>query len=419
MYYTLTSLLNSCDLHIHEMVFDLPSVICAYYSCRKGKRNSLYALHFENDFEEFLYKLSNDLINRSYEIGKSTCFVITYPTIREIFAANFVDRVVHHLLINYIGKDIDRTFIFDTLACRENKGAIFGIKRLKRFINEVTINKTARGYYLKLDVKSFFYSINKEILFNILKRKIQKLGFNEKDMNDLIWISSKIIFHDPCKNFIKKGSLKLLEKLPNDKSLFTTPKGQGLVIGNLTSQFFANLYLNELDQYIKRVLKVKYYLRYADDMLFLSKDMAELQDIELKVQCFLNNKLRLEIKKNKVKYGSVYDGIDFVGYIVRPTYILSRNRIVNSIKRKPHYFNKGFLIDRKLCMEEFVPLSNPISEREIESICASINSAFGHIKWSNSFNLRQNLYERHFGILNEYLEQQGNLNSFRPSKPSV
>lgn len=401
------------------MVFDIHNILKAYYSCRKGKRNSLYALCFENNYEEKIYNLAQDLITHRYRIGQSTCFVITYPTIREIFAANFTDRVVHHLLINHIGEKIDKTFIYDSFACRKSKGTISGVKRLRKFINKIILDKRSRGYYLKLDIRSFFYSIDKQILFSILIEKINCLDINTNDKEELIWLSSKIISHNPCMSYKKKGSTKILKSLPKDKSLFTTTFGKGLAIGNLTSQFFANLYLDKLDQFVKRELKVKYYLRYADDMLFLSKNTKDLKNIEIDVTKFLKEELKLDIKGNKTKYGKISEGIDFLGYIVKPEYTLNRRRVVNNIKKKLHYFNKGYLINRKLCMEEFVPLGDTLKERDIENICASINSAFGHLKWSNSYRLRQNLYTKHFGILTEYLDPQGNLESFRPSKPSI
>lgn len=171
------------------MVFDLPSLLQAYYSYRKGKRNCVYVSEFENTLENKLYLLHQELLNRSYTIGKSQCFVITYPTTREIFAASFRDRIVHHLLINHIEKHIDKKFIYDSLACRKNKGSLLGIRRLRRFINKITHNHTKQAYYLKLDIDSFFYSIDKEILSRILKREIRNLNFSQKDKEDLIWLS--------------------------------------------------------------------------------------------------------------------------------------------------------------------------------------------------------------------------------------
>lgn len=394
------------------MQFSLTTVLGAYYSCRGGKRNSTYQLEYESDYENNLLVLQRQLEDNSYQIGRYICFVITYPTIREIFAANFVDRVVHHLLINHIEEQIDKTFIYDSFACRKDHGVIRGVKRLRRFLNEVTNNKTSNAYYLKLDIKSFFYSIDKEILFRILMHKIERLDFSKQKQYDLLKLSKQIIFHNPCSNYTLKGDLDLLKNLPQDKSLFTCNPNKGLPIGNLTSQFFANLYLNELDQYIKRELKVKYYLRYADDLLFLSKDLKELQKVEIAVTNFLKEKLLLDIKKEKTKYGSVYQGIDFIGYIVRPNYVLTRNRTVSNLKKKLYYFNKGLLIDRSMCKEEAVAIHNPPTKEELHDICASINSAFGHLKWSNSYYLRQDLYLNHFGKLNKYLEVQGQLESF-------
>lgn len=400
------------------MPFKLASIISAYYSCRKGKRNSMYQLAFEYNFEQNLLALQKQFKNSSYKIGKSTCFVITYPTVREIFAANFIDRVVHHLLINQIEEKIDRTFIYDSFACRKERGVICGVKRLRFFLNKVTDNKRCNAYYLKLDIKSFFYSIDKKVLFKILSKKIYNLDFSKEKKSDLIKLSKQIIFHNPCTNYIKKGDLNLLQDLPKDKSLFTTNPSKGLPIGNLTSQFFANLYLNELDQFIKRELKVKYYLRYADDLLFLSKDIKELENIELAVTKFLKEELLLEIKTKKTVYGSVYQGIDFIGYIVRPSYVLTRNRTVSNLKRKLYYFNKGLLIDRTLCKEEAIAIHSPPTLEELQNICASINATFGHLKWSNSYNLRQDLYFNHFGNLKDHLDVQGYLESFRPRKPS-
>ena len=400
------------------MVFNISSLLSAYYSCRRGKRNSFYALEFEYNYERNLYTLHNDLVSKEYGIGRSVCFVITYPTIREIFAANFRDRVVHHLLISHIEKDIDKTFIYNSLACRKEKGGILGIKRLRKDINKITNNKQTNAYYLKLDIQSFFYTIDKNILYELLSEKVARLNFSQKDKEDLLWLSKKIIFHNPCTNYIQKGSLDALKKLPKNKSLFTTPPDKGLPIGNLTSQFFANVYLNEVDQFIKRELKVKYYLRYADDMLFLSKDLKELKRVELAVTNFLKEKLLLDIKKEKTKYGSVYQGIDFIGYIVRPNYVLTRNRTVSNLKKKLYYFNKGLLIDRSMCKEEAIAIHNPPTEEELHDICTSINSTFGHLKWSNSYNLKQDLYLNHFGKLKEYLEVQGQLESFRPRKPT-
>lgn len=154
-------------------------------------------------------------------------------------------------------------------------------------------------------------------------------------------------------------------------------------------------------------------------MLFLSESIDTLEIIERKVGIFLYKNLRLKIKRNKTVYGSVYQGIDFVGYIVKPRYTLCRNRVLANLKRKLYYFNEGYLINRKLCIERRIPLGKNITQKDVEALCASINSTFGHLKWSNSYLLRNNLYNKYFGKLKEYIEPQNNLLSFRPSKPTV
>jgi RNA-directed DNA polymerase len=400
------------------MIFNLSSLLRAYYSCRKGKRNSNHALYCELDYEDTLHILSTALREKSYEIGTSSCFVISYPTIREIFAAYFNDRIIHHLLIMYIQDEIDKKFIFDSLACRKNKGGLLGVQRTSSFLNKITHNNTSKAYYLKMDIRSFFYSIDKDILAQILLKDLSKLPMPTKDIDDLTWLSMKIIYHNPCQDFELQGDKTLLQLLPKGKSLFTIPKKKGLAIGNLTSQFFANLYLNEVDQFIKRQLKIKYYLRYADDMLLISNNIKELQKAEKLTENFLLEKLKLNTKKEKTTYGSVYQGIDFVGYVIRPEYILSRNRTVGNLKKKLHYFNNGFLINRRFCIEEAVQIKLPPSKEDLESICTSINSTFGHLRWSNSYRLRKNIYEKHFGILKSYLEPQDSYKFFRPIVPT-
>ncbi len=394
------------------MICSLDNLIKAYCSCRKHKRNSLYALDFESDWETSLKNLQVELLTRSYEIGQSTGFVITYPTMREIFAANFKDRVLHHLLISVLEPAIDPQFIYDSYACRNERGATLGYKRLHKFTKQITKNSTQEAFYLKLDVKSFFYSIDQQILLNILNKKITLLNYNEADKSFLNWASQKVIFHNPCENFKIHGDPSLFDQLPVGKSLFKNSKGKGLPIGNLTSQFFANLYLNELDQYVKRVLKVKYYLRYADDIVILSTDIKYLQNTAEQIQVFLENNLQLKIHPKKTKYGSVYDGIDFVGYIIRPSYVLARNKIVGNLKKKLYFFNQGLLIDRTNCKEEYFPLHAPPTGEEIFNICASINSLYGHLKWADSYKLRQNIYLKHFGVLENYLDEQDNFAYF-------
>ncbi|MBW6441577.1 RNA-directed DNA polymerase [Patescibacteria group bacterium] len=179
--------------------------------------------------------------------------------------------------------------------------------------------------------------------------------------------------------------------------MFYTPKDKGLPIGNLTSQIFANVYLNEIDQYIKRTLKVKNYIRYVDDMILLSDSKEELLRLRKEINNFLINNLKLELHKNKDKLGSVKEGINFLGYIVRPNYILSRRRVVSNLKNKLYFFNKGYLLSSNNQKQIALPLPKKISSEELDKILATINSYYGHFLHAHTYRLRRDLYDFHTG----------------------
>jgi len=385
--------------------FSLDEILKAYLSCRKNKRNTINQIKFEINLEENLYSLYKSLNNGSYYPGRSICFVVTYPKLREIFAADFKDRIVHHLLVSRIEPYFEKRFIYDSYACRVNKGVHKAIARLTSFSK---VNK----YYLQIDIKSFFSNIDKNILYSIIAGEggNSKIIFLNKSTKDLLKI---IIFYDPTKNYCIKGDKDLLQKIPFDKSLFYTPKDKGLPIGNLTSQFFANVYLNQIDQYIKRTLKVKYYIRYVDDLILLSNDKNKLLKWKEDINNYLINNLKLELNKNKDKLGSVENGINFLGYIVRPNYTLSRKRVVSNLKNKLYFFNKGYLLSSNNQKQIALPLSKNLTNGELDKILATINSYYGHFRHANTYRLRRNLYENNFENLKKYLVP---VNKFRKVK---
>ena len=215
---------------------NLNEVLRAYISCRKNKRNTVNQIKFELNVENNLYNLYTELKNETYRPGRSICFVVTYPKLREIFAADFKDRIVHHLLVARLEPYYEKRFIYDSYACRKDKGAHKAVLRLRKFSRQ---NK----YYLQIDVKNFFTSIDKNTLYSIFLK-----GKFNKETRSLL---KKMIFHDPTSNYYLKGDGNLFSKIPPCKSLFYTPKNRGLPIGNLTSQFFANVCLTEVDQSIK------------------------------------------------------------------------------------------------------------------------------------------------------------------------
>ncbi len=397
--------------------FSLEEVLKAYLSCRENKRNTINQIKFEINLEENIFNLWKSLNNGSYYPGRSICFVVTYPKLREIFAADFKDRVVHHLLVSRIEPFFEKRFIFNSYACRKDKGVHKAIEKLQSYISRLNQDKSKNTYYLQIDIKSFFANIDKNILYSIIaggggvnQLKLEKKIKLDKSTKRLLKI---IIFYDPTLNYCIKGDKDLLQKIPKHKSLFYTPYGKGLPIGNLTSQFFANVYLNEIDQYIKRTLKVKSYIRYVDDLILLSNNKDKLIKWREDINNYLINNLKLEFHKNKDRLGEVKDGINFLGYIVIPKYTLSRRRVVSNLKDKLFFFNKGYLLSSNNQKQIALPLSKEISNEELDKILATINSYYGHFRHANTYRLRKSLYIKFFGILKKYLVP---VNKFRKVK---
>lgn len=385
-----------------SMIFSIEKLLAAYLSCRKNKRNTINALTFERNFETNILDLHEGLKDRTYRPDRSICFVVTYPKLLEVFAADFRDRVIHHLLVSNLEPHFERRFFHASFACRKNKGLLTATTYLKRSIRSVTKNYTRRAFYGQFDVRSFFTSIDRAILKQIIDKEIND-HFPKDEKEGLVWLTGIILDHNPIDNFYFKGDPVLLQQIPPHKTLFNAGKNRGLPIGNLTSQFFANVYLNELDQYVKCELKVRHYVRYVDDFVVLSDDLGRIKQWREQIDTFLRKRLRLSLHPNKDKYNSVYSGIDFVGYIVKPRYTLARKRIVQNLKTKLHYFNKGKLLVSQNQKQQAFPLSSPPTKEELKKMLAMVNSYYGHFKHANCYNLRKNLYENHFGNLKKYL----------------
>lgn len=334
----------------------------AYLNCRRNKRNTINALRFEFNSGDNLFKLQQELNDKTYHPLRSILFATAKPKKREIFAADFRDRIIHHLLVEYLETIFEPVFIHDSYACRIGKGTHAAKERLEKFTRQVTKNGKAKAYYLQLDVKDFFPSISKDTLFNLISKKVSD--------PDALWLTKLIIFWDCTKSYVTRGDGRLLKQIPVHKSLFGRNNEYGLPIGNLTSQFFANVYLNELDQYVKHVLKAHFYLRYVDDFVILSPDTSQLRVWHAQIKEFLQSKLKLHLHPKRHKLLPISNGIDFLGYVIRPSYVLVRNRVVNNLKEKIRQFKQTKVKDFKKFQD-------------------SIASYLGHFKWANSYRLKQ------------------------------
>ncbi len=271
-----------------------------------------------------LFDLALDLQKGRYQPSRSVCFVTRSPKLREVFAADFRDRIVHHLVVRELEKIWEPRFIYDSYASRKGKGIHSAVDRLQGFMRKVTRNGKRAGFFLQLDIRSFFMSIDKRILFSLFDR-------DRKTSDVLRWVLSVLIFHDPTTNYCFKGNGRLLDAIPPHKTLFKTGLYKGLPIGNLTSQFFANVYLNELDQFVKHELKCRFYLRYVDDFILLAESEDQLLKWRQALSGFLEDHLALRLRGGD-RVRRVSDGADFLGYVTRPGYRLVRKRVVNNFK---------------------------------------------------------------------------------------
>ena len=359
-------------------MFNFEELYKAYIKCRKRKRNTINALCFEQNLIENLINLETSLNNYTYTPKRSVCFLTTSPKLREVFAADFSDRVIHHLIVPILEQIFEPKFIYDSYSNRKDKGIHQASKRARYFLR-------ASKYYLQLDIRNFFYSIDKNILFYKLKDEIinnyNKVKNSLIQMNEMLWLVNKTIYHDVTKNVIIKGNKKTFLNIPPHKTLFKVDKSKGLPIGNLSSQFFANVYMNDFDNFIKRELKCKRYLRYVDDFVLFENSKEILMQYHKKIVSFLENNLRLKLRENYILKEND-KGLDFLGYIIRPNYNLTRKRVVNNYKYKKAKF-----------LENYEKEKGKVSLEEIKKFVSIQASFLGHIKHSNSYNLKKTIGE--------------------------
>lgn len=317
----------------------------AWREFRKGKRKRKDVQTFERNLEDNIFNLHQSLKDKTYRHGGYYSFYVQDPKLRHIHKAIVADRVIHHLLYKYLYKLFDKDFIYDSYSCRLNKGTHKGVERLEKLARKVSKNYTGECWSLKCDIKKFFASVDHEILLKLFKNKI-------KDPN-IIWLLEQVI-----------------DSFHSDRGM-----GLGIPLGNLTSQVFANIYMNELDQFIKHKLRVKYYLRYADDFVFLHPDRKILESYIGPTQQFLNDRLKLELHPKKIIFRKLKWGVDFLGYTVLPYYRLVRTKTKRRMLKK---------IRNKVIDLRKARISN-------SSFNQTLQSYYGIMKHAKSYKLDQKL----------------------------
>lgn len=318
---TIAARVPSADASGHAD-FTFADLVRAYFDCRRTKRNSPSALAFEERLERNLRDLFDELQASGYRPRRSICFIITRPKPREVWAADFRDRVVHHLLYNRIGPRFESSFIADSCACIVGRGTLYAARRLEAKVRSVTQNWSRRAFYLKCDLANFFVSIDKRVLHEQLAAKIDEPWW--------MALTETVLMHDPREDFELRGDPRLIDLVPPHKRLMNQPAHLGLPIGNLSSQFFANVYLNALDQRAKHQLRARHYIRYVDDFLFLHESADWLNTVLRDVDAFLPAHLGVQLNPRKTILQPVDTGIDFVGHVIKPWHRSTRRRTFNT-----------------------------------------------------------------------------------------
>lgn len=342
----------------------IEDVFHAYYDCRRQKRNSWNALKFEEHLERNLIQLHKELADGSWRPGRLSCFVITFPKPREIWASDFRDRIVQCVFYNRWRERFHNSFIYDSYACIPGRGTLMGSKRVEKMMLSITNNWQKSAYVLQADFANFFVSINKEILEEILFKKIS----GEWDQ----WLCRQILWTDPTDGALIKSNRQLLSQVPIHKSLFNAAPNKGLPIGNLTSQFFANIYLNEVDQFAKHCLKIKYYGRYVDDIVTLGEDIKILVEKSKALDDFAKTNLDVAFHPNKTYVNKIEHGINFIGYILKPWAKYVRRSTMANLMRK---------------------LEEPDFFRDAD-VLASVNSYLGMLKHVKGYKARRKICQR-------------------------
>jgi|ERR1035437_267232 retron-type reverse transcriptase len=360
------------------------NLLCSYSQARRGKRYQSKVCHFNFFLEENLLELRQELLFEEYVPLPYSHFIVTDPKTRSVAAPNFRDRVVHHALVNIIESIFEKKFIFDSYACRKHKGTGLGLKRVKKFLKSAdsVYGKEKDIYVLQCDIEKFFKTIDWDILIGIVQKTIRckrtmavitKIITTHQRYQDLE--CNKLSSSDFSQLELDfEGKLKEILLDPNET--VSVIKRRGLPIGNLTSQLFANIYLNELDHFVKEVLRERWYARYMDDFLIISSDKNRLKEDKDKISEFLEQKLKLKLHPKKLMMKNIKDGVPFIGYRIFKDHALIRGSTLIRMQRKFHKREKQF-------KQGFITKKQFYNSRKSQE---------GHLKQANTYGLRQKMF---------------------------
>ncbi len=296
-------------IHNYDNIITVEKLLKAWQEFLRDKKDRKDVILFQAKLMDNIFDLHDDLKNKTYIHGEYHAFNISDPKPRIIHKATVRDRLLHHLIYQELYEYFDRKFIYNSYSCRIRKGTHKALNRFREFSSKVSKNNTKTCFVLKCDIKKFFANIDHKILKEILSKTV----FD----NQILWLLSQVI-----DSFSAKSDIKI-----------------GLPLGNLTSQLLVNIYMNEFDQFVKRELKVKYYIRYADDFVILHDDKKYLEELLPKINDFLQKELKLQLHPNKVFIKTFASSVDFLGWVHFPKHRVLRTstkrRMFKRLKENP------------------------------------------------------------------------------------
>ena len=345
---------------LYSQIISYHNLYIAYLRARRGRTKKDYVIEFEKNLEENLKNLRNELMFHTYSPKPLKTFVIKDPKTRIISKSDFRDRIVHHALCIIIEPLFEKFFIYDSFANRIGKGTLKAIVRYEVFKRKITNNGSRHAFVLKADIRKYFENVNHNILVQILRKKI-------KDER-VIWLI-KIILSNFNSNSDGVGDTN---RRFADLSLYSR---KGMPLGNLTSQFWANVYLNQLDYFVKHILKAKYYIRYVDDFVILEERKDVLVEYKNAINTFLEKELEIELHKDKTKIIPINRGITFLGFRIFEFHRLLTNKNMRKFESKFDLVSMQYLSGL---------IDYDIIYNFIEGWCAYVSKA-------NTYKLRQNV----------------------------
>lgn len=375
-----------------QLLYDL---YVAFEDAARHKHKMSYVVKFERELAENLNALCDDLLTHRYRALPSKCFVVKYPKQREVFAAMFRDRVVHHLYFRYTHQLFERTFIADSYSCIKGRGTLYGVNRLRQHIRQASLNWQERAYAMSLDIRGYFMHINREKLLRIATDSIKKMATHKvgltdevpipsgvlltptttwaeiRDMDFLLWLTEQIVMLDPMENSIIVGDESDWDGIDHAKCMRFAEPGVALPIGNLTSQLFSNVYLNVFDQFIKRVILCHHYGRYVDDSVQIDPDREWLIKQVPQEREFLADELGLELHMGKLHIQEIHGGVEFLGTFVKPYRDYVSNKTLERMTKK----------------------IQDIDLRNGEAANRTICSYLGILSHTASYNLRHEIFD--------------------------